>query len=134
MSTDTAVMRTEHPHVVRDPVVKGGQPIVAGTGVTVRHIAVLHRFGDSVEDIQAAHPDLSAAQIHDAISYYLDHVDEINKLIERNQIRHVMREHGLVYVVGRGLVSHEHFEALAERDRLTFYTADTLPREWDAPG
>ena len=110
---------------------RGGQPVVAGTGITVRHIAVLYRAGQTAEQIAAAHPPLTAAQVHDALSYYLDHRDEIDPLVEQNRLRAVMRAHDLLYVVGRGLVDRGEFAALPEARRAVWYTADTLPREWD---
>ena len=131
MKTDTALIPTEHPHVVRSPGVKGGQPIIAGTGITVRHVAALYRMGDTVEEIREAHPDLSLAQVHDAISYYLDHTKEISELIERNRLRNVMREHDLVYVLGRGLMTRERLATLPESESREHYTADTLPADWD---
>jgi uncharacterized protein (DUF433 family) len=126
-----AIVKTEHPYVTRNPDICGGEPIIAGTRITVRHIAVMYKAGDSVEDIVAGHPPLTAAQVHDAISYYLDHRDEIERAIEANKTRSVMRERDLVYVMGRGLMGRSRFERLPERENLTFYTWETLPRDWE---
>jgi uncharacterized protein (DUF433 family) len=44
-------LKTEHPHIVRIEGVCGGEPVVDGLRVTVRHVATLHRRGDSILEI-----------------------------------------------------------------------------------
>ena len=58
-------------HIVRRPSVSGGEPIVRGTRISVRHIIERSRSGQSVEDILAALPHLTAAQVYAALSYLL---------------------------------------------------------------
>ncbi|MBI3242616.1 MAG: DUF433 domain-containing protein [Chloroflexi bacterium] len=71
---------TEHPHIVQNPPNnRSGSPHIRGTGIPVWLIARFHRAGNSVNDILHHYPHLRAAWVHDAISYYLDHSDEINK-------------------------------------------------------
>jgi uncharacterized protein (DUF433 family) len=129
--TAAAEMRTEHPHIVRRPGTLGGQPVIEGTRIGVRHIAALHNMGEAVDGILAAYPDITAAQVHDAISYYLDHKAEIDDLIERNGLRYVMREQGLVYVIGRGLLDKGRFDTIPDAERGVWYTHETLPADWD---
>lgn len=126
-----AIVKTEHPYIVREPDICGGEPVIKGTRITVRHIAVLYKAGDTAEDIVAAHPPLTAAQVHDAISYYLDHRDEIEPYIEANKLRSVMREQNLIYVVGKGLLTRLQFEQLPNEERKNFYTWETLPKDWE---
>jgi len=126
-----ATVKTEHPHIVRKPDICEGEPIIKGTRITVRHIAVLYKAGDNVEDIVAAHPPLTAAQVHDAISYYLDHRDEIEPYIEANKMRAVMREQDMIYVVGKGLMTRPQFEQLPEEERKNFYNWETFPKDWE---
>jgi uncharacterized protein (DUF433 family) len=83
------VASTEHPHVVRTEGVCGGSPTIRATRITVRHIAILWKAGESAEDIQGAFPHLQLSWIYDAISYYLDHKQDIELEIEDNQIEAV---------------------------------------------
>ena len=60
-----------YPHIALNA---AGEPILAGTRIKVRMIA-LDRIarGWDAEEIQAHHPDLSLGQIHAALAYYYDH-------------------------------------------------------------
>ncbi len=77
---------TEHPHVVRDDEILGGEPIVKGTRTPVRSIVEIWRLGTPPDEIPSALPHLSLSQVFDSLSYYADHRDEINAYIERNRI------------------------------------------------
>ena len=57
-----------------------GEPIIAGTRIKVRMIA-LDRIahGWDAEEIQRHHPDLSLGQIHSALAYYSDHKQEMDR-------------------------------------------------------
>jgi len=85
----------EHPHIIRRPDISGGEPIIRGTRVSVRHIIERVQAGQSVEDILAALPHLTAAQIYGALSYYHDHQSEMNRLIEESQPERVISAQGL---------------------------------------
>jgi uncharacterized protein (DUF433 family) len=121
-----ATVKTEHPHIVQDPRILGGEPIIAGQRVAVRHVVVAYLQGDTIEALMRSF-DLTEAQVHDALSYYYDHKQEIEKQIEQNKLRAVMREGDLLYVEGKGLLSRREWEALPERERRVFYTWETLP-------
>ncbi|HEY2414995.1 MAG TPA: DUF433 domain-containing protein [Pirellulaceae bacterium] len=82
----TAV-KTEHPHIVRLEGVCGGEPVIDGLRVTVRHVATLHQQGESVAEISNA-LDVTEAQVFHALSYYSDHQDEINALIAEEEKTH----------------------------------------------
>lgn len=86
---------TEHPHIVRIPGIAGGEPILKGTRVPVRVIVLHYKAGATVEEMLEAHPHISAAAVYDAISYYLDHQEEIEALIEENRPERVMEKHRL---------------------------------------
>jgi uncharacterized protein (DUF433 family) len=49
--------------------VNGGRPCVAGTGISVQNIAILHNQGATPEDI-ARRKSLTLAQVHAALAYY----------------------------------------------------------------
>jgi len=55
--------------VINEPTLRGGRPIIAGTGTTVRTIAELYKLGLAAEDIAGELP-LSLAQIYAALAYY----------------------------------------------------------------
>jgi uncharacterized protein (DUF433 family) len=105
---------TEHPHIERRPGVCGGSPVIRGTRITVRHIAVLHKDGAGVREMLEAYPHLQASWIHDAISYYLDHRDEIECEIEANRIESVLSRTGGV-VDDKGVVQFPTEDAAHER-------------------
>jgi uncharacterized protein (DUF433 family) len=67
-------------HIERRPGVCGGKPCVKGTRIRVWDIHVWHDLrGQSPEEIAAAYPPLSLADVHAALAYYLDHRDAIEK-------------------------------------------------------
>lgn len=81
------VEKTEHPHIVRLEGVCGGEPVVDGLRVSVRHVATLHLRGESIAEMAAA-LDLSEAQIVHALSYFFDHREEIEALIAAEEKAH----------------------------------------------
>src|SRR5581483_2524630 len=93
-SSVEADVRTEHAHIVRRPGVCGGAPLIRSTRITVRHIAQLYKGGADVAEILRNYPHLQPSWIHDAISYYLDHTQEIEAEIEANRIENVLARTG----------------------------------------
>ncbi len=74
--------RTKHPYVTQKKEVCGGKPVILGTRIKVEQIVVEYeRLGWSPDDIIQAHPHLTLAQIHDALSYYYENAAEINAAI-----------------------------------------------------
>jgi uncharacterized protein (DUF433 family) len=67
-----------------------GQPI-KGSRIAVSHIAQLYKAGDTVDEILHAHPHLQAAAVYDAMSYYLDHQQEIEQEIAENRLEALMK-------------------------------------------
>ncbi len=78
------VTATEHPYIVHDNEILGGEPVVKGTRTPVRAIVEWWKFGASPEEILENLPHLTLSQIFDALSYYTDHRDEIEKYIAEN--------------------------------------------------
>jgi uncharacterized protein (DUF433 family) len=57
----------------------GSRPVVAGTDIKVSQIASEHEHAGMTPDaIVEAHPHLSLADVHGALSYYYDHQDAIH--------------------------------------------------------
>lgn len=82
-------VKTEHPHIVRLEGVCGGEPVIDGLRVTVRHVATLHRRGETILEIAEA-LGISEAQVFHALSYFFDHREEILALMaqeEQAQVR-----------------------------------------------
>lgn len=75
-----------HPYIISDTNLIGGEPVIQGTKTTVRGVVELWRLGIPPEEIQQHLPHLDLARIFDALSYYSDHQDEINRYIELNRV------------------------------------------------
>ena len=80
-------VKTEHPHIVRLEGVCGGEPVIDGLRVTVRHVVTLHRLGETTLEIAEA-LGITEAQVFHALSYFFDHRDEILALIVREEQAH----------------------------------------------
>ncbi len=76
---------TEHPHIVRKPGPRGGEPIIRDTALTVRTIVQRARIGESPEQIVEIFPVLTLAQVYAAMSYYYEHPTEIERYIRENE-------------------------------------------------
>ncbi|NJK69131.1 MAG: DUF433 domain-containing protein [Microcoleus sp. SU_5_3] len=63
--------------ITTNPKIHGGCPIVAGTGVTVRRIAIDYKMGMSPEEIAQEIPHLTLAQVYAALAYYHANKDAI---------------------------------------------------------
>ncbi|MDT5159514.1 MAG: hypothetical protein QOC61_2282 [Acidobacteriota bacterium] len=77
---------TEHLYVVKDERILNGEPIIKETRTPIRAVVELWRMGVAPEEIAHHLPHLTQAQVFDALSYYSDHQDEINRHIERNRV------------------------------------------------
>jgi uncharacterized protein (DUF433 family) len=55
----------------------GGQPVVAGTRIRVATILRAYRQGMGIEEIVQQYPGIRPADVHDALAYAYDHLDEI---------------------------------------------------------
>jgi uncharacterized protein (DUF433 family) len=80
-------VQTEHPHIVRRDGVCGGEPLIDGLRVTVRHVATLHQRGEAFPDIAEA-LGLTEAQVFHALSYFADHREEIQSLMDQEEQAH----------------------------------------------
>lgn len=76
-----AQVGADDPHVTRRPDIAGGEPLVRGSRVPVRAIVERTQSGQTVEDILAALPHLTAADIHAALAYYYDHRTEMDECL-----------------------------------------------------
>jgi uncharacterized protein (DUF433 family) len=64
----------------------GGKPHIVGHRIKVQHVAVWYeRMGMSPEEIGAAHPGLTLADVYAALTYYYDHREQIDADIEADE-------------------------------------------------
>jgi uncharacterized protein (DUF433 family) len=66
-------------HIVSDPNICFGKPRIAGTRFTVKDVVAHHFFNRIPLEIIATKWDLPLAGVYDAMAYYLDHQNEIDK-------------------------------------------------------
>jgi uncharacterized protein (DUF433 family) len=64
-------------NIEKDPKRCGGQPTVAGTRIRVATILACYRHGLTVEEIVQQYASLKPADVHDALAYAYDHLEEI---------------------------------------------------------
>jgi uncharacterized protein (DUF433 family) len=84
-----------HPYVGRIEGINDGEPIILGTRISVARIVQLLRGYGSVDEILASMPHLTRAQVYDALSYYYDHEEEIEHLMDRGNLENVLARSGL---------------------------------------
>ena len=68
--------------ISRKPGIRGGRPCIAGTGVSVRRIAVWHNMGLIPEEIVRKFGHLSLTPVHAALAYYHANQAEIDDDLE----------------------------------------------------
>ncbi len=77
---------TNHPFIVKKEDVCNGSPIIEGTRTRVIDIAIKYEvLGHSPDVIIDGHPYLNLTQVHDALSYYYENRDELDKKIEQDK-------------------------------------------------
>lgn len=82
-NTETKV---ENIHIVRNPKIQGGEPIIKGTRFPVRSVVVyILKNGMLPEELIREFPQLTLASVYDALAYYYDHKEEIDSLIKVQQ-------------------------------------------------
>ncbi|GAC1351814.1 MAG: hypothetical protein NVS3B20_06490 [Polyangiales bacterium] len=70
-------VRIPHPHVVIDPGIADGSPVIESTRVPVRRLFSWHRQGTTVETLLRRYPQLGPARIFDALAFAYDNLDLI---------------------------------------------------------
>jgi uncharacterized protein (DUF433 family) len=78
-------LTSQHPHIAIVERYGGPQPVIKGTRITVSDIVELIRLGETAETlVQTILPQLTLAQVYDALSYYYDHQAEIDAIRQNN--------------------------------------------------
>lgn len=79
-----ATITEGYKYITRNPGVRGGNAIVAGTRIGVHDVIGLLQNGETVDTIKVtSFPDLTKAQIYECLAYYEDHKGEIDVLVAR---------------------------------------------------
>jgi uncharacterized protein (DUF433 family) len=65
------------PHIITDPAILGGKPVIAGTRIGVDLILEKLSDGESIEDILRDYPHLTRAQVLAALAYALRLVRQV---------------------------------------------------------
>jgi uncharacterized protein (DUF433 family) len=67
-------------YVEADSRIRGGAPVIAGTGIKVLDVASRYEvMGMTPEEIMVPLPQLQLSQIHAALSYYYAHKTELDR-------------------------------------------------------
>ena len=89
---------TEHPYIVKVNGICGGRPIIKGTRTPVHAIVEYYRMGMDTYEILTHLPYLTEAKLHDALSYFHDHKEEIlegiradHELIQKHELENKQR-------------------------------------------
>jgi uncharacterized protein (DUF433 family) len=81
MARDTAAVSA---HIVRNPRILSGEPIIEGTRVPVRAIVIAWHYEPDIDRMRKAYPPLWTEAIQAALAYYADHRPEIDEYIRAN--------------------------------------------------
>ena len=78
------ILDPKYPGIVSYKNICDGEPIIRSTRVTVRNIVEYFRLYGKINKIIAALPHLNENQVTEAMNFYYDHQDEIDKYIAEN--------------------------------------------------
>jgi hypothetical protein len=70
--------------------------VIKGTRISVDFLAELLRAGWSPQEIIDSYPHLTPAGVYDALSYYFDHQEEIERWLEENTLEKLAERSGFV--------------------------------------
>ena len=74
-------------HIEITPGICGGKPRIAGHRIKVQNIVIWHeRMGMSPDEIVYHYPSITLADVHAALAYDYDQLEEIRKDIEQDEI------------------------------------------------
>ena len=91
MATTThkdSLVKPEHyvfSHITKIPGVCGGKATIDGRRVRVMDIVVLHKQGETPEQMLEAYDFLNLTQIHSALAYYYENSEEIDAQLKADE-------------------------------------------------
>jgi uncharacterized protein (DUF433 family) len=71
-------------HITRVPGICSGEPCIAGRRIKVRHVYVWYELMGMTDDEIAAEYNLSLVQVHAALTYAFEHLEEIRQAIRES--------------------------------------------------
>jgi len=77
--TDPTSHNSIETYITRTPGVCGGKPCIAGRRIPVQNVYIWYEYNDSSPDEIANEHDLSLAQVHAALAFAYEHIDEIRE-------------------------------------------------------
>lgn len=80
-----------HPYIISKKDISGGNPIIVGTRTRVSNIVAYHKLGLSPEELFREFPHLTLSQIHDALSYYYENQEEIDREIDEDSEEYIKK-------------------------------------------
>ena len=86
---------TQHPHIARQADIHDGRPVVRGTRISVKTLVRYVSMDMNVPEILAGFPDLTAAQLYDALSYYYDNQAEMEADMAADELSALQEKFGL---------------------------------------
>jgi uncharacterized protein (DUF433 family) len=90
----SAMQKLDYRNIEKDAARCGGQPVVVGTRIRVAMILVCYRQGMTIEEIVQQYSHLRPADVHDALAYAYDHLDEIEADLAADDETTVKERHG----------------------------------------
>ena len=77
----------DHPYIISQKDLCGGSRVIRGTKFPVRSVVnYVLRQGLSPEELVKEFTHLNLAQVYDALSYYYDHKDSIDKDLQNQSV------------------------------------------------
>ncbi len=76
--------KTLHPYITSEKKIGSGRPIITGTRTRVSNMVAYYKLGLSPEELAREFPHLTLSQIHDALSYYYEHQEDIDREIDED--------------------------------------------------
>jgi uncharacterized protein (DUF433 family) len=73
-------------HIEITPGVCGGKPRIAGHRIRVQDIVIAYKQqGMTPDEIVDQHPSIGLADVHAALAYYYDHLEEIHQQMRESE-------------------------------------------------
>jgi uncharacterized protein (DUF433 family) len=86
MDKDATITPTTHPYIHRLSDIANGKPILVGSRIKVTQIALEYeQLGWTPDQIIDAHPHLTLAKVHDALSYYYENQAELDAILKEEE-------------------------------------------------
>lgn len=77
-----SAVNTEHLYIEKDLNKYEGKAVIKGTRIPVAGLVNHYRSGMSIDEILEGYPNITPSQLFDALSYYFDNKEELDKELE----------------------------------------------------